>query len=86
MKKSRLDAVLPRIVPETNELHLNAAILETSDAPQLMELASDGKVRRFLLGRLSDTVALVDPGQAEALEQALIAGGHTPKIEEGKVK
>ncbi|MCB1098723.1 MAG: hypothetical protein R3F19_24410 [Verrucomicrobiales bacterium] len=86
MKQTKLDAVLPRIIPGKDELHLHAAILETSDAPQLMELASDSKVRRFLLGRLSDTVALVDPGNAEELERALIAGGHTPKIEESKGK
>jgi hypothetical protein len=75
-----LDSLLPRLEPERRELHLNAALLEVSEPAQLAELASDGKIRRFLLGRLSDTVALVDPGCAKQLEAALLAGGHTPKI------
>jgi len=87
MKKNpQLDAILPRIEPETDELHVHAAVLETADPAQLMELAADGKIRRFLLGRLSDTVALVDPGRADELERALLASGHTPKIAEGKAE
>ena len=75
-----LDSLLPCLEPEQNELHLNATVLEVAEPAQLAELAADGKVRRFLLGRLSDTAALVDPGSAELLEDALLAGGHTPKV------
>jgi len=75
-----LDSLLPRLEPERRELHLNASLLEVSEPAQLAELAADGKIRRFLLGRLSDTAALVDPGCAKLLEEALLAGGHTPKI------
>ncbi len=79
-----LDSLLPLIVPaDSPEWHANAAILETAAPSQLAELAADGKIRRYLLGRLSDTVALVDPGQADALEQALLESGHTPKLAEG---
>ena len=82
-----LDKLLPRIVPsEVPEWHANAAVLETAEPSQLAELAADGKVRRYLLGRLSDTVALVDLGQADALEKALLEGGHTPKLELGPGK
>ena len=75
-----LDSLLPRLQPQRAELHVNASLLEVSESAQLAELAADGKIRRFLLGRLSDTVALVDPGCANQVEQALLAGGHTPKI------
>ena len=47
---------------------------------QLIELASSSRSRRYLLARLSDTVALVDPGQADALAKALLAFGQTPKV------
>jgi len=75
-----LDSLLPRLKPRQNEIHLNATILEVAEPAQLVELVADGKVRRFLLGRLSDTSALVDPKSAKLLEDALLAGGHTPKI------
>lgn len=74
-----LDSLLPRLEPESNELHLNASLLEVSEPAQLVELAADGKIRRCLLGRLSETAALVDPGCAQQLEEALFAAGHTPK-------
>jgi hypothetical protein len=49
----------------------------------LVELAANPKVRRYLLARLSDTVALVDPGHADALAKVLLAEGHTPKMVKG---
>ncbi len=75
-----LDSLLPRLESRCGELHLNASLLETSEPAQLAELAADGKIRRFLLGRLSETAALVDPGCEKQLEESLLAGGHTPKI------
>ena len=78
--RKTLDSLLPQVGPRQNEIHLNATVLEVAEPAQLAELAADGKIRRFLLGRLSDTAALVDPGSAGPLEVALLAGGHTPKI------
>ena len=75
-----LDSLLPRFEPRRGEVHVNASLLEVSEPAQLAELAADGKIRRFLLGRVSDTVALVDPGCAKQVEEALLAAGHTPKI------
>ncbi len=76
-----LDSLLPRLEPGgRGEVHLNASLLEVSEPAQLVELVADGKIRRFLLGRLSDTAALVDPGCAKQVEEALLAGGHTPKV------
>jgi hypothetical protein len=74
-----LDDLLPLLAPEQAELHLDVAVLEASEPAQLVELASDPKVRRYLIARLSDTVALIDPGRTEALAKALLAEGHTPK-------
>jgi hypothetical protein len=77
--RNPLDALLPLLKPQERELHLNVSVLEVADRAQLAELAADPKIRRYLLARLSDTVALVDPGQAEYLEVALLNAGHTPK-------
>jgi len=75
-----LDSVLPLLDLEGRELHLNAAIVEVAEPTQLAELAANARIRRFLLARLSDTVALVDPGHAGEIEAALLAAGHTPKV------
>jgi hypothetical protein len=77
--RNPLDALLPLLKPQERELHLNASVLEVTDRAQLAELAADPQIRRYLLARLSDTAALVDPGQAEYLEVALLNAGHTPK-------
>lgn len=78
-----LDTLLPRLHPHGPELHEHAAVLETADPAQLAELAANPKIRRYLLARLSDTVALVDPGHADALAKALLAERHTPKMVKG---
>src|SRR5437868_7037176 len=67
-----LDDLLPLLEPRRAELHLHAAVIEVSDAHQLLELAANPKVRRHLLARLSDTVAVVDPRHVEALVRALL--------------
>jgi hypothetical protein len=75
-----LDSLLPLLQPVGPELHLNAAIVEVAGPAQLAELAADPRIRRYLLARISDTVALVDPGHAADIEAALLAAGHTPKV------
>lgn len=75
-----LDSLLPLLEPVAPELHLGAAILEVAEPPLLAELAADPRIRRYLLARLSDTVALVDPGHAQDIEKALVDAGHTPKV------
>jgi hypothetical protein len=78
-----LDELLPLLEPRQAELHANAAVLEVPDATQLAELASNSRIRRYLLARLSETVALIDPGHLDALVKALLAEGHTPKMVKG---
>ena len=69
--------MLPLLRGTRTEIHRNVAVLEVTDASRMIEFAADPKVRRYLLGRLSDTVALVDPGQEDALAKTLLALGHT---------
>jgi hypothetical protein len=75
-----LDSLLPLVEPNGPELHLGAAILEVAEPALLVELAADPRIRRYLLARLSGTVALVDPGHAQDIEKALLDAGHTPKV------
>jgi hypothetical protein len=78
-----LDELLPLLQPRQAEVHVRAALLEVADVAQLIELAANPAIRRFLLARLSDTVALIDAGRAGELAKALLAEGHTPKRTEG---
>ncbi|MBX3231387.1 MAG: hypothetical protein KIT84_10615 [Labilithrix sp.] len=59
------------------------SFLEVDDPASLVAVASDPRLTRFLLGRFSDTVALVDPGREDDLVAALRAAGHTPKVVAG---
>ena len=81
---SRLDDLLPLLTAGRAERHEPVAVVEVAGPAQLLELAADPKVRRYLLGRLTDTIALVDPGQEAALLKALRAGGHTPRVADGE--
>jgi hypothetical protein len=78
-----LNRLLPLLQPRRPELHHHAAVLEVNDVAQLVELAANSRIRRHLLARLSDTVALIDPGQVQALARSLLAEGHTPKMVKG---
>ncbi|MFH0900507.1 MAG: hypothetical protein V2A73_07750, partial [Pseudomonadota bacterium] len=78
-----LDPFLPLLPSDEPSVLADATILEVQDVAQLLELGRDPRIGRYLLARLSDTMALVDPGADESLVKALRAAGHTPKIEEG---
>jgi hypothetical protein len=78
-----LDDLLLLLKPQHDEVHSNATVLEVSDVTQLVELAANPKIRRYLLGRLSDTAALVDPGHIDALTKVLLSQGNTPKMVRG---
>ena len=78
-----LDPFLPLLDPEGPAAATNLCVLEAQDIAQLLELGRDPKIGRYLLARLSDTVALVDPGAEEELVKALRAAGHTPRIAKG---
>ena len=78
-----LDPFLPLLAPEGPATVTNVSVLEAQDLAQLLELGRDPRVGRCLLARLSDTVALVDPGAEEELVKTLRAAGHTPRIAKG---
>jgi hypothetical protein len=75
-----LDDLLPLLEARQAELHEHIAVLEVAEPAQLVELASRPRIRKFLLARLSDTIAMIDPGMEAALLKALRADGHTPKM------
>lgn len=81
--KHPLDAFLPLLAPERPAVLTNATLLEVQDLAQLLELSRDPRVGRYLLARLSDTVALVDPGAEDSLVKALRVAGHTPRTAKG---
>ena len=63
-------------------LHENLPLLEVADSVLLDILLADAQARRLILTRLSDRVAIVAPGQFDALLARLRKLGHTPKIVE----
>lgn len=78
-----LDQILPLLEPDAPAALVDAQVLEVRETAQLIELSRDPKIGRYLLARLSDTVALIDPGAAEELVKALRAAGHTPRMANG---
>lgn len=84
-RQKMLDELLPLLEPLRAEVHDNVDVIEVAEAVQLVELAANPRIRRFLLGRLSDTAALVAPQCYNALAKALQAEGHAPKIVKGAV-
>ncbi|MFN0050610.1 MAG: hypothetical protein ACKV0T_00375 [Planctomycetales bacterium] len=85
-RRHPLDDLLPLLQPGGLDLHLGATLLEVSEMSQVAELASTPKIRRLLLARVSDTVALVDPLRARELQGVLMAAGHTPRVAENESK
>ena len=66
--------------PKFVTLHENLPLIEVEDALLLDDLYADEKVSQFLLIRLSDRVAIVAPGQFDALLSRLRKLGHLPKV------
>jgi hypothetical protein len=61
-------------------LHENLPLIEVTDPRILDDLYADERASQYLLTRLSDRVAVVAPGQFEALRSRLRRLGHLPKI------
>jgi len=78
-----LDPFLPLLEPDRPAVLADAVVVEVQDMAQLLEISRDPKIARYLLARLSDTIALVDPGAEEELVKALRASGHTPRTATG---
>jgi hypothetical protein len=61
-------------------LHENISLIQMEDRISLDMILSDAVATKYLLTRLSDTVAVVAPGQFDVLLARLIRLGHTPKV------
>jgi hypothetical protein len=78
-----LDPLLPLLEADGPAVLSHVALVEVQDLAQLTALGRDPRIGRYLLARLSDTVALIDPGAEERLIKALRAAGHTPRTVKG---
>ena len=62
------------------KLHRNVALIRTSEPVIAEELLARKALGRLVLARLSDTVLLVKPDEADAAVEELRKMGHTPRI------
>jgi hypothetical protein len=60
-------------------LHKNISLLEVDDPYLLDSIFADRKAVEFLLARLSDRIALVDPDKVDALYARLRKMGYLPR-------
>ena len=61
-------------------LHENLPLIEVADPKLLDDIYADERASQYLLTRLSERVAVVAPGQFEALLARLRKLGHLPKV------
>jgi hypothetical protein len=62
------------------KLHKNVALVRTTDPVLAEELLARKSLARWVVGRLSETVLLVQPGETELVVEELRRLGHTPRI------
>jgi hypothetical protein len=62
------------------KLHKNVTLLRTSEPMLAEELLARKTLSRWVLGRLSETVLLVQPEQTDAVIEELRRMGHTPRV------
>ena len=61
-------------------LHQNLPLVEVAEPWLLDTILADAGAARWIVTRLSDRVAIVAPGQLDALLARLRKLGHTPKM------
>ena len=61
-------------------LHRNLPLVEVAEPWLLDTILADAGAARWIVTRLSDRVAIVAPGQIDALLARLRKLGHTPKL------
>ncbi|MCL5960908.1 MAG: hypothetical protein M1358_16675 [Chloroflexi bacterium] len=61
-------------------LHQNLPILEVAEPFLLDTLLADAATAPYILARLSDRMAIVEPEQVDALLARLLKLKHTPKV------
>jgi hypothetical protein len=62
------------------KLHKNVTLIRTSEPLLAEELLARKPLARYVLGRLSETVLLIQPDDSEVVIEELRRMGHTPRI------
>jgi len=62
------------------KLHKNVTLVRTTEPVLAEELLARKTLARWVVGRLSDTVLLIQPDEADAVIEELRRLGHTPRI------
>ena len=62
------------------KLHKNVTLVRTTDPLVAEELLARKTLARWVVGRLSDTVLLVQSGETELVIDELRRLGHTPRV------
>lgn len=62
------------------KLHKNVTLVRTTEAVLAEELLARKALARWVVGRLSDTVLLVQSSESELVIEELRRLGHTPRI------
>jgi hypothetical protein len=62
------------------KLHKNVTLVRTVEPVLAEELMARKSLARWVLGRLSDTVLLVQPEESDAVLEELRKIGHTPRV------
>ena len=61
-------------------VHKNVALIRTAEPLMAEELLARKSLARWVVGRLSETVLLVRPGESEAVVEELRRIGQTPRV------
>jgi hypothetical protein len=61
-------------------LHKNVTLIRTAEPVLAEELMARKSLARWVLGRLSETVLLVQPDESAAVIEELRKMGHTPRV------
>jgi hypothetical protein len=62
------------------KLHKSVTLIRTAEPVLAEELLARKSLARWVLGRLSDTVLLVQPDESDAVIEELRKMGHTPRV------
>jgi hypothetical protein len=62
------------------KLHKNVTLIRTSEPLLTEELLARKPLARYVLGRLSDTVLLIQADDSDAVIEELRRMGHTPRV------
>jgi hypothetical protein len=62
------------------KLHKNVTLIRTVESVLAEELLARKSLARWVLGRLSETVLLVQPEESDAVIEELRKMGHTPRV------